>query len=464
MHTSCGRRRSIRDILRECVQTELIESVVGLVDDDKKKLGMHVVGKKKVIGKLKDIKRLVHAHKINILLISIESLSARKMHAIANAVDVKKVAVKIIPSNREKLREEISLYSMRDLIAEDLIGRKVTPLNNELIEKKIAGTIIFITGAGGSIGSEIAYQLLRLPIKKMVCLCRSEYSLYQLQERIAKENQQHTPVEYYLGNIRDYDRMEEIIIGEKPDFIFHAAAHKHLPYMEKNEKEAIKNNVFGTENLLKLVHVHGVKRFILISTDKAVNPSNVMGATKRIAELLTHYFYQKYRSNVAVVRFGNVIGSRGSVMPLFRKQIENGGPITVTHRDVVRFFMTSNEAALLVINAAILFNEKDNIYGQTFILEMGEPVNIDKLVRCMARLHGLEVGRDIDIVYTGLRQGEKKQEELLTAQENLKKTENAKIYVLAEQHHDIKTINQWVQSMKKIITSLDRERNKATVR
>ena len=445
------------NLIEEFKREKLLGFLVGMVDDDPLKLGYFFSGIE-VMGSLDKIGEMVKLHGVKTILICIESLEAGKLNRIIDDIDPNQVQIKIIPANREQVVEDISLKSMRDLQAEDLIGRDVIELNTDLIEKEIQDKIIFITGAGGSIGSEIAYQLLSLPIKKIICLCRSEYSLYKLQERLERENKKKIFIQYYLGNIKDYERMQEIISTERPDFIFHAAAHKHVPYMEQNEKEAIKNNVFGTENLLCLASEYAIKRFVMISTDKAVNPINIMGASKKIAELLTHYYHQKNKVNVAVVRFGNVLGSRGSVVPLFREQIKAGGPITVTHRKIVRFFMTIREAALLVINASILFQDQtkntggktfQNSGGETFVLDMGKPIKIDSLVRRMARLSGLKPGKDVEVVYTGLRAGEKVQEELFTKSENIYVTINKKIFIVNERRVHLEKIYQWVQQMKK---------------
>ena len=362
--------------------------------------------------------------KINEIIICVEKISAARLGHIIDKIDVERVKIRIIPTFKETLDHKKQVTFTRDIKAEDLLGRDPIVLNNELIKENFKDKKILITGAGGSIGSEICHQLLSYPIKELICLSRSEFSLYQLQEKLVEENSQHLPVHYLLGNIRDVYSLDSLFSQFTPDIVFHAAAHKHVPYLETQEKEAIKNNVIGTENVLKVSKKYRVKKCILVSTDKAVNPGNVMGASKRLAEILSESYFQRENLVTAIVRFGNVLGSKGSVVPLFRKQILKGGPITVTHPQVVRYFMTIPEAALLVINCGALAKG-----GEKFILDMGKPIRIDDLVKKLIRLYGFKPKRDIKIQYTGLRPGEKLIEELLTQGENVEKTINQKIFI-----------------------------------
>jgi FlaA1/EpsC-like NDP-sugar epimerase len=386
------------------------------------------------------------------VIIAVGALSGESLNRILDALDLRATRVRIIPSPGESLLERMSVDRTREIRAEDLLGRKGVDLDDALMKEFFRGKTVFITGAGGSIGSEICHQLLSYPLAGLVCLSRSEYSLYRLQEKLAGENSDAIPISWYLGDVRDGDRMLEIALRHRPNFIFHAAAHKHVPYMETHEKEAFKNNVLGTESVLDAARACGAERFILVSTDKAVRPTNVMGASKRLAELLVTWYGAKHGIHTALVRFGNVLGSRGSVVPLFRRQILKGGPITVTHPDVVRFFMTVTEAALLVMSCAALSKG-----GERFILDMGEPVRIDDLVRRMIRLYRYEPDRDIPIAYTGLRPGEKLYEELLTGTEAKGKTGHPKIFVLHDEQAPPEGYGEWLSRMKADMPNLTGE-------
>ncbi len=411
------------DYLKNEKQKGNIKHIHGILDNDLSKKGKFIEGVP-ILGNFKDGLPHIESMKINEIIICIEKISASSLGEIIDKVDLGRVKVKIIPTGKETLSPEKQVTTTRDLHAEDLLGRDTIVLNNELIKKAFKGKKILITGAGGSIGSEICHQLLSYPIEKLICISRSEFSLYELEEKLSEENSFPIPISYLLGNIRDAYFLDDLFRRFAPDIVFHAAAHKHVPYMEAQEKEAIKNNVIGTENILKASQKYGVQQFILISTDKAVNPSNVMGASKRLAEILTESYFQEHQLTTAIVRFGNVLGSKGSVVPLFRKQILKGGPITVTHPKVVRYFMTIPESALLVINCSALAKG-----GEKFILDMGKPIRIDDLVRKLIRLYGFRPEKDIAIHYTGLRPGEKLVEELITNNESVQKTINKKIFV-----------------------------------
>lgn len=446
-----GAGEAARDVFSDLQKTGKMSMVVGLVDDKKDYKNMTIFGKK-VLGTLDDTTRIVEKYTITDIIICIENIEAEKIQQIVDNIDLKQVRVKIIPAYRESILAGASVNRARELRAEDLLGRKPVTLNTQIIKDYFKDNSVLITGAGGSIGSEICHQLLSYPISKLICICRSEYSLYQLKEKITKENFNHKKIVFYIGNIKDKNRMLEVFETDKPDVVFHAAAHKHVPYMEENEREAIKNNILGSENIMHLSSQFDVKKFIFISTDKAVNPTNVMGATKRYAEKLTLYYFHKYGLNTSIVRFGNVLGSRGSVVPLFRKQILDGGPITVTHPDVVRYFMTIPEAALLVVNCAALASG-----GEKFILDMGEPVNISKLVERMIKFYGYVPGKEITIKYTGLRKGEKIFEELSTKKENVKKTENKKIFICENEKVDFEEIETAVTTLKNKVHVYSRE-------
>lgn len=412
-----------QDYLKNEKRQGHLKHICGILDDDLNKKGKFIEGIP-VLGRFEDCLSYIYSLEINEIIICVEKISAVRLGYIIDKIDVKRVKIRIIPALKETLDHQKQVTFPRDIHAEDLLGRDPIILNNELIKEDFKNKKIFITGAGGSIGSEICHQLLSYPIRKLICLSRSEFSLYQLQEKLSEENTMGIPVQYLLGNIRDVHSLDYLFRQFTPDIVFHTAAHKHVPYMETQEKEAIKNNVIGTENVLKVSKKYGVKKCILISTDKAVNPSNVMGASKRLAEILTESYFQREKLVTAIVRFGNVLGSKGSVVPLFKKQILKGGPITVTDPKVVRYFMTIPEAALLVINCGALAKG-----GEKFILDMGKPIRIDDLVKKLIRLYGFRPNRDIKIQYTGLRPGEKLVEELLTQGESVEKTINQKIFI-----------------------------------
>jgi FlaA1/EpsC-like NDP-sugar epimerase len=446
-----------KHILMDLKYENRLQNVVGILDDDHQKHGKTMYNVE-VLGSIKKIKKYCDDLQVNEIIISISEIHEETINYIIEQINLKNVRLKIIPAKNELISEQIRANKMRKVFAEDLLGRQPLSLNNELMKSELSDKTIFITGAGGSIGSEICHQILGYPIKKLVCLSRSEYSQYKLMETLSEENTNQREITYYLGNIRDVSRLLEITNKEKPDIIFHAAAHKHVPFMEENEKEAIKNNVLGTENVIKAAVESNAKKFILISTDKAVNPTNIMGASKRLAELLTSLYHDDENLHTAIVRFGNVLGSRGSVVPLFRKQILKGGPITVTHPDVVRYFMTIPEAALLVINCSVMA-----LGGERFILDMGKPIKIDKLVRKMIRIYGYVPEVDIKIKYTGLRPGEKLYEELLTKTENISGTINKKIFKFKDNVDTDANFLKWVNYIKKNIDLMTNSQIRAEI-
>ncbi len=445
-----GAGEACREILLDLRKNGSLHQVVGILDDDAAKRGMSISGIR-VIDNLSSASRLVEALSVSDVIIATQHIGVDVLGQLISRLDLKQTRVRIVPAKSESFLETLTINHTREVKPEDLLGRLPIELNDELIKTYFEGKIIFITGAGGSIGSEICHQLLSYPVGGLVCLSRSEYSLYKLQEKLLAENTKKIPLSFYLGDVRDKERLEEIYQTHKPHVVFHAAAHKHVPYMETHEKEALKNNVFGTENVLSVSKAFGVERFILVSTDKAVRPTNIMGASKRLAEMLTLAYGESSQGTfqTSLVRFGNVLGSRGSVVPLFRRQILRGGPITVTHPDVLRYFMTITEASLLVINAASLMKG-----GERFILDMGEPVLIDELVRKMIKLYGFEPGRDIAIKYTGLRPGEKLYEELLTENEHKVSTPNKKIFILTDEHLIAKDYLTWISELKVRLPSL----------
>lgn len=333
----------------------------------------------------------------------------------------------------------------------DLLGREVIKLDFTNGGNYITGKVILVTGGGGSIGSELCRQIVKLNPKLLIILDIYENNIYDIEQELSRTYGLKIDVISVVASIRDKNRMEKIFKMYKPDVVFHAAAHKHVPLMENNPSEAIKNNVFGTINVASLSIEYNVKRFIFISTDKAVNPTNIMGATKRIAELIIQNFDKKSDTEFAAVRFGNVLGSNGSVIPLFRKQIEEGGPVTVTHPDIIRYFMTISEAVSLVIEAGVIAKG-----GEIFVLDMGEPVKILDLAKNLIKISGYKLDKDIKIVFTGIRPGEKLYEELLMAEEGLNSTRNKKIFISKPINIDDEKLNNNLKLLGKVIAEEDR--------
>ncbi len=417
-------------------------NIVGILDDQEEKQKNNIKGVP-VLGKIKDIKKIVKRFKVSVVVICIERIAKKTLEFIIDSTSGLNIKIKIIPAPKEYISSSLQWDKIRDVSAEDIIGRKNIVLSKNIIEKKINDKTILITGAGGTIGSAICYQLMDYKIKKIVCLCRGENSLYFLKEFIESENKNKLAIKYYLGSAKDEELVREILAKEKVNVIFHAAAHKHVPLMEENEKEAIKNNVFTTLNLLSLSQEFMIENFVFISTDKAVNPKNIMGASKRLGEKLVLYFAENYNIPSTIVRFGNVIGSRGSVVPLFMRQLKKGGPITITNPNVERFFMTIPEAASLVINAAAISNGKD-----IYMLDMGEAVKIESLVKRLILIHGFQPGKDIKIKYTGLRLGEKLNEELYSKTDKVLTTINPKIFEIKEKGSNPKRIFTSIMNIK----------------
>ena len=315
------------------------------------------------------------------------------------------------------------MKKIREVEIEDLLEREPIKLNNKLIGEDLLGKTVLVTGGGGSIGSELCRQIVKIQPKKLIILDIYENTTYELQNEL-EEKYPNQKLEVLIASVRDKKRLNAIFSEQKPHIVFHAAAHKHVPLMEFSPCEAIKNNVFGTYNTARCAIENGLEKFVLISTDKAVNPTNIMGATKRMCEMIVQTLERENKTEFVAVRFGNVLGSNGSVIPRFRKQIQQGGPVTVTHPEITRFFMTIPEAAQLVLQAAAYAKG-----GEIFVLDMGEPVKIYNLAKKMIALSGLREGEDIEIKITGLREGEKLYEELLMAEEGLEKTAHSKIYV-----------------------------------
>ncbi len=423
---------------------ELKSTPVAIIDDDIFKQGKKINGVP-IVGQRKDIVKVVEKKQIDEIIIATPSASKKDINEIFAECSKTQCKVKILPSVSQLIDESVVLQRVRDVNIEDLLGREPVNLDVNEVSSYIKGQVILVTGGGGSIGSELCRQIAEFEPKKLIILDNYENNAYDIQNELlyTKPGLDLCTV---IANIREKQRMENIFKMYKPDVVFHAAAHKHVPLMETNPTEAIKNNVFGTLNVAECADKYGVKRFVLISTDKAVNPTNIMGATKRIAEMIIQALNRNSKTEFVAVRFGNVLGSNGSVIPLFKKQIEQGGPVTVTHPEVTRFFMTIPEAVQLVIQAGAMAKG-----GEIFVLDMGEPVKIADLARNLIKLSGFEPDVDINIVYTGLRPGEKLYEELLLKEEGLEATKNNKIYVAKPIHTDLALLKRELDCLKEII-------------
>lgn len=396
--------------------------VRGFIDDNPLKLGL-VINGVEVIGKTRDIPRKVRELNIDYVIITLVEASRRDMQRIVRICESVPVKVKTIPGLSELLDEKVSVSRIRDIEVEDLLGRSPVELDKQSIEAFLSAKKVLVTGAGGSIGSELVRQLLRCEPQELILVERSEFALFNIENEINARCPKCRIVSL-IADIGDGNRMQKIFEQYKPQVVFHAAAHKHVPMMELNSAEALKNNVLGTQTVARIAAEAGAEAFVLISTDKAVNPTSIMGASKRVAELIIQDLNSKYPTRFVAVRFGNVINSNGSVIPIFREQIKNGGPVTVTHPEMERFFMTIPEASQLVLQAGAIGQG-----GEIFILDMGEPVKILELARETIRLSGFEPDEDIQIVYTGMRSGEKLTEELQTSKEKLTKTIHSKIFI-----------------------------------
>ena len=397
--------------------------VVCFVDDDREKHGSSIQGVK-VLGATADLSRLVKDQHIEQVVITIARASRPDFRRILEICERIPVKVRIIPGLFELLQGNVAVTRIRDVQVEDLLGREPVQLDHELIGRFLTGRVVLVSGAGGSIGSELARQVARVGPKELLLVERAEGPLFEIDRELksAWPNVKITPL---VADVGDETRIDELFARHKPEVVIHAAAHKHVPMMEQNPGEAIKNNVVGTRTLARTAGRHGAATFVMISTDKAVRPTSVMGASKRVAELVIQDLDRQFEGTTFVaVRFGNVLGSAGSVIPIFREQILKGGPVTVTHPDMVRYFMTIPEASQLVLQAGAM-----GAGGEIFVLDMGEPVKIVELAKDMIRLSGLKPFEDIEIEFTGMRPGEKLFEEIEAHGEAMQKTRHPKIFI-----------------------------------
>lgn len=407
--------------------------VVAFVDDNKTKQKLEIYGVP-VVGMTGNIHRIVERYEIEHIIIAIPSLKRREINKIFQECTKTKVKTQIVPMLEDILDGKIAINEFSDVKVEDLLGRDPVKLDDVGITETIIGHTIVVTGAGGSIGSEICRQVMKYKPEKIVLLGHGENSIYTIEMELKEYYQENVEIIAEIADIQDRNKLFSLIEKHKPYIIYHAAAHKHVPLMERNPEEAVKNNIIGTKNIAEAADTFKVNSFVMVSTDKAVNPTSVMGATKRIAEMIVQHMDTISKTKFVAVRFGNVLGSRGSVIPLFKKQIAKGGPVTVTHPDMVRYFMTIPEASRLVIQAGALAKG-----GEIFVLDMGEPVKIVDLAKSLITLSGYTV-EEIGIEFTGMRPGEKLYEELFKDADVLANKIYPKIYVATPEIMDITTI------------------------
>lgn len=434
-----------RDIIKSIKQTMNEKyNIVGIIDDDKSKLNCSINGID-VIGNRNQIVNICNKKEIDEIFFAISKIDKKKKKEILEICQETGKKIRILPTTEDIIRNKNMYQNLREVDIEDILGRDPVKLDNKKIGTLIEGKTILITGAGGSIGSELCRQIIKYNPSRMVLFDIYENNLYDIELEL-KSIYKHIKIDAIVGSVRDLKKLESVFEIYNPYLVFHAAAHKHVPLMENSPLEAIKNNVFGTYNVANCADKYKARKMILISTDKAVNPTNIMGATKRLCEMIIQVKNKTSKTEYAAVRFGNVLGSNGSVVPLFKKQIAEGGPVTVTHKDIIRYFMTIPEAAQLVLQAMSYAKG-----GEIFVLDMGEPVKIYDLAVSLIKLSGYEPDIDIPIVFTGLRPGEKLYEELLMKEEGLQKTENKKIFIGEPTQLDEKDILEKLAKLKKLI-------------
>ena len=412
-----------RVIIKEILDSRhLTMKVCCVIDDDCNKEGRYINGVP-IVGDRSVILKNVEKYKIDEIILAIPSASKEEKKEILEICKMSKCELKTLPGMYQLIDGELNIGKLRDVEITDLLGRDPIQVNLDEIMGYVEQKVVMVTGGGGSIGSELCRQIAMYNPKQLIIFDVYENNAYEIQQELKRHHPELNLV-VLIGSVRNTHRMEMVFAKYRPDIVYHAAAHKHVPLMEDSPNEAIKNNVFGTYKTAKAASEYGVKRFVLISTDKAVNPTNIMGASKRLCEMIVQSFDKISETEFVAVRFGNVLGSNGSVIPLFKKQIAEGGPVTVTHKDIIRYFMTIPEAVSLVLQAGAFARG-----GEIFVLEMGAPVRIDDMARNLIRLSGYTPDVDIKIEYTGLRPGEKLYEELLMAEEGMKETANKLIHI-----------------------------------
>jgi len=446
-------------ILIKTIKTSLKDAynIIGLIDDNTNKVNYAISGNK-ILGTRYDIPRICKENDVEAIFFTISNIPNKDRKEILKICQETGCKVRILPGTKDLIKSKNIMDNFRNVEIEDLLGREPIKLDNRNIGKLIKDKVVLVTGGGGSIGSELCRQIIKYNPERLVILDIYENNLYDIEQEL-KFNYPKIKIDAVVASVREKERLSEIFKEYKPYLVFHAAAHKHVPLMETSPLEAIKNNVFGTYNVVNCADEYNVKRFILISTDKAVNPTNIMGATKRLCEMIVQAKDKVSKTEYAAVRFGNVLGSNGSVVPLFKKQIANGGPVTVTHKDITRFFMTIPEAVSLVLQAMSGANG-----GEIFVLDMGEPVKIYDMALNLIKLSGLEPNVDIQIKITGLRPGEKLYEELLMAEEGLTQTKHDKIYIAEPMDIDMKKIENKLNILDKLLVDGTNNEQKEKIR
>ncbi|MEG0878258.1 MAG: nucleoside-diphosphate sugar epimerase/dehydratase [Oscillospiraceae bacterium] len=426
-------------------------NIICCVDDAPEKVGRSIMGVE-IMGTTEEIPEIVERCEIETILLAIPTLDEERKRRILGICNKTKCNMRILPDIVKLIADGKDLLSrVRDVRVEDLLGRDEIELTN-LTSSLITGKVVMVTGGGGSIGSELCRQIATCNPKQLIIVDIYENNAYSIQQELLRNYGDKLNLEVRISSVRDSKKVDVLFDRFRPDVVFHAAAHKHVPLMEDSPEEAVKNNVFGTYNVAMAAEKYGAKRFVLISSDKAVNPTNVMGATKRVCEMIVQCLAQKSKTSFVAVRFGNVLGSNGSVLPLFKEQIAGGGPLTVTHPDIVRYFMTIPEAVRLVLEAGSMGNG-----GDIFVLDMGNPVKILELAENLIKLSGFIPYRDIEIKFTGLRPGEKLYEELLMDEEGIQQTENKKIYIGAPLKLNKNTFFDHLTALKEIAYSNNSE-------
>lgn len=418
-------------------------NIVGIIDDDISKINHYILGIK-VLGTRYDIPKIAKEKNVDLIFFAINKIDAVSRRKILEICQETGVKTRVLPTTEEVINKQGAMNSLRYVQIEDLLGRDPVHLDNKNINSLIKNKTVLVTGGGGSIGSELCRQIVKYDPKRLVILDIYENNLYDIEMELRAEYPKLN-LEAIVASVRDKARLNNVFETYKPEIVFHAAAHKHVPLMEKSPLEAIHNNVFGTYNVVNCADEYGVEKFVLISTDKAVNPTNIMGASKRVCEMIVQAKNKVSKTEYAAVRFGNVLGSNGSVIPLFKKQIERGGPVTVTHKDITRFFMTIPEAVQLILQAVTYAKG-----GEIFVLDMGEPVKIYDLAVSLIKLLGYEPNVDIPIEITGLRPGEKLYEEILMSEEGLTSTKHDKIFISKPMHMEMTELEEKLNILKEL--------------
>jgi len=442
-------------ISREIIKRPDLGTLIGFVDDDKEKIGKRIHDRK-VLGNVEGINDILEGEQVSTVIIAIPTASGKQIRRIVNNIKNKEVRIKTVPGLYELVDGKVSVSRIRNIRIEDLLGREPVDLNLEEISGYLEGRSVMVTGGGGSIGGELARQICKFRPRSLILLDHGENGLFHINLELKKKwSEMEIELELVVADIRDRDKMDKIFKKYRPEVVFHAAAHKHVPMMEFHPDEAVMNNIIGTKNVAELADEYGAERVVMISTDKAINPTSVMGASKRVAEMVVKDLGSGNKTKFVAVRFGNVLESNGSVVPMFKQQIAEGGPVTVTDREVKRYFMTLPEASQLVIQAGALGKG-----GEVFVLDMGEPVKVLDMAEELIRLSGLEVGEDIEIKIVGLRPGEKMFEEIMTEEERsgvLGDSGHEKIFIAKVEEVEGEKLEKDIEELERLAKRIDNE-------